>query len=198
MVLRADAPLPRLMRAGLAEDGAIQRCSSIVSKSTFLWKSMGCQQQIPTTSDRKSRVVVFGNFYSVHDGRRDFFRQAREYGDELILIVGRDRPARSLKSKAPRYSEGERIELVGPEPGVGDVVLGDEEISSYRVRESNPDAMTSAGDVVCRRCGNTHLLSDGDELLCPICSRRYLTKRVMVEPRPRYEHSAGTTKWDKL
>ena len=100
------------------------------------------EELIPTASNGKRRVVVFGIFDGVHDGHRDFFRQAREYGDALIVILGRDRPARSLKSKAPRYPEEERIELVGREPWVSDVVSGDEEQSSYRVlQQLNPDAI---------------------------------------------------------
>ena len=65
----------------------------------------------PTTSNKKSQVVVFGIFDGVHEGHRDFFQQAREYGDALMVILGRDSSARSLKSRAPRYSEEERIKL---------------------------------------------------------------------------------------
>ena len=94
----------------------------------------------PTTSNRKSQVVVFGIFDGVHEGHRDFFQQAREYGDALIVILGRDSSARSLKSRAPRYSEEERIKLIGQQPWVSDVVLGDEEQSSYRVlQQLSPD-----------------------------------------------------------
>ena len=100
------------------------------------------QHQSDRKAEKLRRVVVFGIFDGVHDGHRDFFRQAREYGDELIAIVGRDRSARSLKSKTPRYSEEERVELVWQEPWVSDVSLGDEELSSYRVLlKLNPDAI---------------------------------------------------------
>ena len=93
-------------------------------------------------SNKKRQVVVFGIFDGVHEGHRDFFRQAREYGDALIVILGRDRTVRSLKSKAPQYSEEERLELVKQEPWVSDAVLGDEELSSYRVlHKLNPDAI---------------------------------------------------------
>ena len=92
---------------------------------------------IPAASNSKSRVVVFGIFDGVHDGHRDFFQQARGYGDALIVILGRDSSAQSLKSRAPRYSEEERIKLIGQQPWVSDVVLGDEEQSSYRVLQVN-------------------------------------------------------------
>ena len=90
----------------------------------------------------KKRVVVFGIFDGVHDGHRDFFRQAKEYGDELIVIVGRDASALDLKGKQPQHSEEERIELVKQEQFVDEAVLGDEEQSSYHVfDELKPDAV---------------------------------------------------------
>ena len=81
----------------------------------------------------KKRVVVFGIFDGVHEGHRDLFRQAREYGDELVVIVGRDKSAILLKSKEPRYTQDERLELVKQEKLVDEAVLGDEELSSYDV-----------------------------------------------------------------
>ena len=88
------------------------------------------------------RVVVFGIFDGVHDGHRDFFRQAREYGDELIAIVGRDEIAIALKGKKPKHSETERVEMLKQEPLVDDAVLGDEALSTYTVLvRCNPDAV---------------------------------------------------------
>ena len=94
-------------------------------------------------TDEKKRVVVFGVFDGIHDGHRDFFRQAREYGDELVAIVGRDEVALQLKNKKPRYSQEERLRFVKREQGIDDGVLGDEEPSSYQVME------TLTPDVVC-------------------------------------------------
>jgi FAD synthetase len=84
----------------------------------------------------KKRVVVFGIFDGVHDGHRDMFRQALEYGDELVVIVGRDEVALELKGKRPKYGEGERVAFVKAERLVSDAVLGDDEQSSYAALES--------------------------------------------------------------
>ncbi|TSC56298.1 MAG: nucleotidyltransferase [Parcubacteria group bacterium Greene0714_21] len=90
----------------------------------------------------KKRVVVFGIFDGVHEGHRDFFRQARQYGDELIVIVGRDEICRKLKNKTPKYSEEERCELVSQEPLVDKALLGDQELSTYQVLEElKPDVI---------------------------------------------------------
>jgi len=81
----------------------------------------------------KKRVVVFGIFDGVHDGHRDLFRQAREYGDELVVIVGRDESSLQLKNKKPRFSEDERIRALREEKLIDDAVLGDKPLSSYNV-----------------------------------------------------------------
>ena len=93
---------------------------------------------------KKGRVVVFGIYDGIHAGHRDFLRQAGAYGDELLAIVGRDESVVRLKGKTPIYLEKTRLELVAQEEWVGDVILGDEEPSSYRVLgELNPDVICS-------------------------------------------------------
>ena len=88
------------------------------------------------------KVVVFGIFDGVHEGHRSLFKQAKEYGDELVVIVGRDSASVRWKNKKPRYSEKTRRGLVSKEAGVDSAVLGDEEQSSYKVLEDiNPDVI---------------------------------------------------------
>ena len=82
---------------------------------------------------RRKRIVVFGIFDGIHAGHRDFFRQCKKYGDELIVIVGRDEIASRLKSKKPRHTEDERIELVKQEQLPDEAILGDQEMSTYEV-----------------------------------------------------------------
>lgn len=89
---------------------------------------------------KKKRVVVFGIFDGVHEGHRSLFRQAKERGDELIVIVGRDSASLKWKGKESRYSEQERLTLVLKEQYVDNAVLGDQEQSTYKVLKSlNPD-----------------------------------------------------------
>lgn len=90
----------------------------------------------------KKRVVVFGIFDGVHEGHRSLFLQAKEYGDELIVIVGRDSASLKWKGKKPKHSEETRRALVSKERRVGQALLGDEEQSSYKIVEKlNPDVI---------------------------------------------------------
>ena len=90
----------------------------------------------------KKRVIVFGIFDGVHKGHRSFFAQARNYGDELVVVVGRDEVCKKLKGKTPRFSEKERVKLVAVEPLVDKAVLGDPKLSTYSVLEQlNPNVI---------------------------------------------------------
>lgn len=87
-------------------------------------------------------MVVFGIFDGVHEGHRALFTQAKEKGDELIAIVGRDEMCAALKGKLPRHSEVERVALVKLEAPINDAVLGDAVQSSYAVlKELRPDVI---------------------------------------------------------
>ena len=91
-------------------------------------------------NNKKIRVVVFGIFDGVHEGHRSLFAQAREFGEELVVIVGRDEICRKLKNKTPKFSEEERRSRVEQEPLVSKAILGDKEPSSYEiVEEFKPD-----------------------------------------------------------
>lgn len=91
---------------------------------------------------KKKRVVVFGIFDGVHDGHRSLFRQAKEHGDELVVIVGRDSASMQWKGKKPMYSEKERLSLVLKEQYADNAVLGDEEQSTYSVfKDLDPDVI---------------------------------------------------------
>ncbi len=88
------------------------------------------------------RVAVFGIFDGVHEGHRFLFEQAKTYGDELAVIVGRDDFVRTFKNKEPRNDEKSRVEMVRKEPLVAMAVLGDEVSSSYRILSTlHPDVI---------------------------------------------------------
>ena len=106
------------------------------------------------TKSKKRIVVVFGIFDGIHDGHRNFFAQAKEHGDELVAIVGRDLASLRLKKKQPKHSEGERLNFVLQDQNVDLAVLGDEEQSSYNVLEG------LSPNVICFGYDQTDLVKD--------------------------------------
>lgn len=95
-----------------------------------------------------ARIMVFGTFDIVHEGHRDFFRQARALGDNPYLIVSlaRDSVAARIKGMRPRHSEGERVQTILHEKLVDEVVLGDEVGYMEHIKTLQPDVIALGYD----------------------------------------------------
>lgn len=70
------------------------------------------------------KVMVFGTFDIFHKGHKDFFRQAREYGNYLIVIVARDKNVLKTKGRLPQNNELVRQKEIVGSKLADKVVLG--------------------------------------------------------------------------
>lgn len=95
-----------------------------------------------------TRILVFGTFDIVHEGHRDFFRQARALAIDPYLIVSlaRDRVVKKIKGKLPRHSERERADAMRREKGIDEVVLGSESDYIAHIKELKPDVIALGYD----------------------------------------------------
>ena len=89
------------------------------------------------------KVLVFGIFDGVHPGHIDFFRQAKTYGDFLIVAVGQTSATKKFKNKIPKYSLKERIRFVQHTDYVDSAIPGDREQGSYKI------ILREKPDVIC-------------------------------------------------
>ncbi len=91
------------------------------------------------------KVLVFGTFDGLHEGHKDFFRQAKEYGDTLVVVVGRDSTIVKTKGRPPKFNEQERLKAVQESGLVNEARLGNqappgEKLDPYKVvEEIKPD-----------------------------------------------------------
>src|SRR3989344_4576984 len=91
------------------------------------------------------KVLVFGTFDGLHEGHKDFFRQAREYGDHLVVVVGKDSTVEKTKNRLPRFNEQERLKVIQESGLVNEARLGNEaapgeKLDPYKiVEEIKPD-----------------------------------------------------------
>lgn len=69
-------------------------------------------------------VMVFGTFDFLHAGHFSVFKQAKKYGEHLIVVIGRDVTVTKVKGKSPIHSERERKEMVEHIDYVDEVLLG--------------------------------------------------------------------------
>lgn len=73
---------------------------------------------------KRRRVIVFGAFDLCHPGHQDFLRQAKQFGDYLIAVVGRDQTIVRWKGRPAVESEEQRLARVKRVSLVDRAVLG--------------------------------------------------------------------------
>ncbi|MBI4779287.1 adenylyltransferase/cytidyltransferase family protein [Candidatus Falkowbacteria bacterium] len=56
--------------------------------------------------------MAFGAFDLLHPGHKSFIKQAKRYGDYLIVIIARDSTVLKVKGKLPKHSEKQRLGAV--------------------------------------------------------------------------------------
>ena len=55
------------------------------------------------------KVMVFGTFDIFHPGHEHMLKEAKEYGDELIVVVARDANVKKVKGRLPMHDENQRV-----------------------------------------------------------------------------------------
>ena len=91
------------------------------------------------------RVVATGVFDIIHLGHVHFLEKAKDLGDELVVIVARDKTARKMKHE-PITSEGMRVELVQSLKPVDRAVLGYEDDMYRIISEVRPNIIALGYD----------------------------------------------------
>jgi len=93
------------------------------------------------------KVMVFGVFDGLHDGHREFLKQARKLGDYLVIVLARDQAVEQLKGRTPRMDLAERFALLTEEDGVDQVMIGDEKHGTWEVvKAERPDIVALGYD----------------------------------------------------
>lgn len=88
------------------------------------------------------KVMIFGVFDGIHKGHRDFFREAKTYGDYLIAVVAQDHIAEHLYGKPPTVNFADRFAHLEREDEVNQIVIGEPTTSiTNLVKRHHPDAV---------------------------------------------------------
>lgn len=94
----------------------------------------------------KKIAMCFGTFDGLHAGHEDYFRQAKEYGDELFVVVSRDETVVDLKGQLPLNNEDDRLRVVASHPNVDDARLGYLDDKYKIIDEIRPDIICLGHD----------------------------------------------------
>lgn len=91
-----------------------------------------------------TKVMAQGVFDILHPGHLHYFRESKELGDKLIVIIARD--SRVKEKKGLYFDEDERREMVEALKPVDEAILGSEGDIYSTVKEINPDIITLGYD----------------------------------------------------
>jgi cytidyltransferase-like protein len=86
------------------------------------------------------KVMCFGTFDLFHLGHLNYFEQAKQFGDYLIVVVARDK-TKILQHKETTCSEEERRKLVDALDIVNEAVLGNVDNHFRIVQDRKPDVI---------------------------------------------------------
>lgn len=119
-----------------------------------------------------TKVMVFGSFDVLHDGHRSLFKQAKRFGDYLIVIIARDETYKEIRGYAPMHNEYERLASVADEALVDEAFLGDVKDKYRAIRTYRPN-------VICLGYDQEHFIAGLSEKLAAFGLKN--TKVVRLE-----------------
>lgn len=90
--------------------------------------------------------MVFGTFDILHLGHIDLFRQAKQYGDSVVVVVATDERVNTIKGIAPLHSQQERIQLLSQLKLVDDVIAGNKDDVYKVLLREKPDVVALGYD----------------------------------------------------
>lgn len=94
----------------------------------------------------RKKVLTFGTFDVLHPGHIDFLRQAKKYGDFLIVSIAREKFVKEIKGHAPLHNEKDRKNLMQALRLVDKVVLGSKNDYISHIVKIRPDVIVLGHD----------------------------------------------------
>ena len=102
--------------------------------------------QIDQQTDKPKTVMAFGTFDLFHAGHENYLKQAKELGDELIVIIARDETVKKIKGQAPVQNENQRHKSVKMSGYADKVVLGFKGDKHKVLKKFRPDVIALGYD----------------------------------------------------
>ena len=94
------------------------------------------------------KVLVTGSFELLHPGHVSLFKQAKELGDFLVVVIARDATIRKERGREPIMGEKQRLEMVSCLKVVDEARLGNEGYKYKVLGEERPQVVLLGYDQV--------------------------------------------------
>ncbi len=118
---------------------------------------------------KRKKKVVFTNgcFDFIHSGHVEYLREARGYGDFLIVAVNTDSSVQKLKGAGrPVNSEDDRVLVLASFRFVDAVCLFDEDTPAEIIAALRPDVLVKGADYKVEEIiGHEQVLAEGGEVV---------------------------------
>ena len=96
----------------------------------------------------KKKVLTFGTFDLLHKGHEFYLKEAKKHGEELWVVVARDKTVKQIKGILPVEDEQERLSNVQSLDYVDKALLGKVGDKYAIIEEVNPDIICLGYDQV--------------------------------------------------
>ena len=141
------------------------------------------------------RVIATGTFDIIHPGHVRFLKEAKKLGDELIVIVAREKNVRH--KPRPIIPEEQRRKVVESLKYVDSAILGDEEDMFKPIMELKPDIIALGHDQhfneewlrkeLEKRGLNVKIVRIRAKEECELCSSTKIIRRIAEVAQKRIE-----------
>lgn len=91
-------------------------------------------------------IMVTGAFDLLHEGHKHLFKEAKQHGDRLIVVLARDLTILKEKGHKPLHNEQERLSAVRTTEGVDKAILGNEDDKLKILEDIRPDILALGYD----------------------------------------------------
>ena len=85
------------------------------------------------------KAMVFGTFDIQHRGHEYLLKQAKKYGDYLIVVLARDKTVLKIKKRKPVYNEKKRLENLKKLKIANKIILGSLKDKYHQILKEKPD-----------------------------------------------------------
>jgi len=130
----------------------------------------------------QNSIMIFGTFDILHLGHIDFFKQAKQHGNFLSVVLATDERVAEIKGTPPMHTQAERKQMLEAMRDIDAVILGDSTDVYRAIKERRPEVIALGYD-------QRHFVDKLEQVLKDECLEK--TRIVRLLPYKPEHHKSG-------